>query len=156
MKKKILIPIIAVVAVVAIILAMSYISSMRNIPINASYEQVTQQLKDAGYTVSVVTDAEELASYGADGLIATVFAYKGDEKLDEPTEDKLGNYASVDLFYFATEEQAETYYNNVDDFQLVYQPWVDAYYTTGNGDFRYGNSGVVAFGGLREALDLCA
>lgn len=153
MKKKVLIPIIAVVALVAGVL---FLSNSKNIPINASYEQVVQQLESAGYTVTVVTDAAELANYGADGMVASVFAYKGGEKLDEPIEDKLSGYATVTLFYFETEEQAETYYNNVDDFQLVYQPWVDAYYRSGNGDFRYGNSGIVAFAGLREALDLCA
>lgn len=155
MKKKTLIIVLAIVAVVAILaVGVLVLQKMRAVSINASFEQAVQQLTDAGYTVNVVTDTEELAEYGAQGMTAAVIAYKGAEKLDAPDEEKLENYGMVELFYFETEDQAEAYYRT-DEFQLGYQAWSDAYYHIGISDFNYSFTGNIAFAGIKDAIGLC-
>lgn len=155
MKKKVLIIAVAVIAVIAIIGAVLALSGRNKVSINASYERAAKQLEAAGYTVTVVTDAEQLQSYAAEGLTAAVVAYKGAEKLEAPDEEKLDDYGMVELFYFETDAQAEEYYHT-EGFQFGYQAWSDGYYHIGNSDFFYGHTANVAYAGLRDALDLCA
>lgn len=148
MKKKTLI-LVVVIALLALT-----VCGCGSVSLNADYSQAAKQLEDAGYTVTVVSDAEELAAYAADGMTAAVIAYKGAEKLDEPDEDKLAEYGMMELFYFETAEQAEAYYNT-DAFQYGYQAWSDAYYHIGIREFNYHYSGNIAYAGLNEARDLC-
>ncbi len=155
MKKKTGIIIAIVVVVVVAILAIVLFGGRRSVAINTSYETVAQNLRDAGYTVTLVTDTESLEQYGADGLVAAVIAYQGGEKMDTPDEDMLENYNMVELFYFENTDQAEAYYLT-DDFQLGYQAWSDAYYHIGNKNFNYYFSENVAYAGLSDAINLCA
>lgn len=148
MKKKTLI------LVVTIALLALMVCGCGSTSLNADYAQVAQQLEGAGYTVTVVSDAEGLTAYGADGMTAAVIAYKGAEKLEEPDEEKLADYGMMELFYFETAEQAEAYYGT-DAFQYGYQAWSDAYYHVGIRDFDYRYAGNIAYAGLKEALDLC-
>lgn len=154
MKKKgiILTAVVAIIAVLAVVVVV--ILGKRNTSINASYDQVAKNLTNSGYEVTVVTDAEELKAYSAEGLTAAVIAYQGSEKLEKPDEEKLDGYNMVELFYFETEAQAKNYYET-DGYQLGYQAWSDAYYHIGikNYDYRYTSN--IAYAGTRTALDLC-
>lgn len=154
MKKKVLGIAAIVLAVVILAVLVMAVSKSRSVSLNASYEQVAQQLKEAGYTVSVVTDAEGLEAYGANGLQAAVIAYKGAEKLDAPNEEKMDGYGMVDLFYFETEAQAKAYYGT-EEYQYGYQAWSDAYYHIGIKDFNYRFEGNIAYAGVKAALELC-
>lgn len=150
MKKKVLI----IAAAVIVFAIAAFLILGRSVSINASCEQVARQLEAAGYTVTVVTDAEGLSGYDAEGMTAAVIAYKGAEKLEEPDEDKMADYDMVELFYFETEAQAEAYYNT-DGFQLGYQAWSDAFYHIDVRDYNYRFSGNIAYAGTQAALDLC-
>lgn len=154
MKKKSIV-LVAAIAVVALVAGAAFLMKSRQVSINASYDQAAQQLASAGYTVTVLTDAEELASYSADGLAAAVIAYKGSEKLAEPDEDAMANYDMMELFYFETEAQAESYYLT-NDFQFGYQAWSDAFYHIGIRDFNYNFTGNIAYAGTQASIDLCA
>lgn len=144
----------SLILVITIALLMLMVCGCGGRSLNADCSQVAQQLEAAGYTVTLVSDAEGLAAYGADGMTAAVIAYKGAEKLEEPDEAKLSDYGMVELFYFETAEQAEAYYGT-DAFQYGYQAWSDAYYHIGISNFDYRHTGNIAYAGLKEALDLC-
>lgn len=90
---------VAAIAVVALVAGAAFLMKIRQVSINASYDQAAQQLASAGYTVTVLTDAEELASYSADGLTAAVIAYKGSEKLSEPDKVTFGADHFIRPFY---------------------------------------------------------
>lgn len=142
------------ILVVTIALLVLMVCGCGSVSLNPDYAQAAKQLEDAGYTVTVVSEADALAAYNAEGMTAAVIAYKGVEKLDEPDEDKLADYGMIELFYFETAAQAEAYYGT-DGFQYGYQAWSDAYYHIGIRDFNYHYSDNIAYAGLNEARDLC-